>query len=93
MPRIAKWSEKSKCVNYHLERKPVKIYIDTPTGNGKIYTIEHDAAKYSATLFQSFEDYINKTIEQALKSSSPFEQFVDVKEVPYGRYNSDTDYR
>ena len=50
-----------------------------------------------------FEDGVNELkthtiyelIEETFESLLPkyYESFVDVKEVPYGRYNSDSDYR
>jgi DNA-binding ferritin-like protein len=70
MPRIAKWSEKSKCVKYDLSQE-FKFYDDTTPLN---------------RLYVSLNHYIDKTIEEALangyKPVDDFSQFVSVKEVP-----------
>lgn len=43
------------------------------------------------TLFDLISQIIDDTLPKV--SSEFFNEFVDIKEVPYGRYNSDSDYR
>ena len=45
------------------------------------------------TLFNLIEEIIDETLSDRCKNSEFFNEFVDIKEVPYGRYNSDSDYR
>ena len=44
-----------------------------------------------STLFKLIEQIVEDTVP--LANSEFFNEFVDIKEVPYGRYNSDSDYR
>ena len=71
MPRIAKWKEKSQCVNYFRANQEFKFYDDT-TPLSKVYE----------TLLNS----IDKTIEDAMHNGyNPIDvmsQYADVKEVP-----------
>lgn len=45
------------------------------------------------TLFDLIEDIVSDTIKSNWTDGNFFNEFVDIKEVPYGRYNSDSDYR
>ena len=71
MPRIAKWKERSQCVNYFRANKEFKFYDDTTPLN-KVY--------------ETLYDLIDKTIEDAIRNGyKPVDdssQFVSVKEVP-----------
>lgn len=76
MPRIAKWKEKYECVK--ISAKPVKFFLeDTKTDyfEGRM-TLDEIA--------ESFAAYIDQVVEESLKNSLRFDQFVDVKEVPNG---------
>ena len=44
------------------------------------------------TLFDLIEQIIDDTLPK-MRDLEFFNEFVDIKEVPYGRYNSDSDYR
>lgn len=92
MPRIVKWQEKCKLVKVEpiswemdLERK----YLRVPPGISTDKFI--DMRRPRETLFQLIEDIIDQTLPQV--QDKFFNQFVDIKEVSYGRYNSDTDHR
>ena len=94
MPRIAKWAERQQCVIQ--ENKYVKVikvpdqYKDIAAAYKNIrYS---DLKNLESIMFNKLEEMINAAIKEAMKPEW-FDQFVDVKEVPYGRYNSDSDYR
>ena len=71
MPRIAKWKEKSQCVNYFRTNQEFKFYDDT-TPLSRVY--------------ETLYDLIDKTIEDAMRNGyNPIDimsQYADVKEVP-----------
>ena len=72
MPRIAKWKEKSECVNY-LRPRPVKFFLEDT---------EMDFIEGKMTLdeiTESFAEYIDKLVEDSIKNSSRFDQFAEVK--------------
>ena len=50
-------------------------------------------AESKHTLFDLIEEIIDDTMKSTLTDGNFFNEFVDIKEVPYGRYNSDSDYR
>lgn len=88
MPHIVKWKEKVQLVKIEpmtwgmdLERKyynsPAAISSNKYTYNGR-------------TLFNLIGDIIEDILPQA--QDEFFNQFVDIKEVPYGRYNPNTDH-
>ena len=71
MPRIAKWREKYECVR--IPSKQVKFFLeDTETDffEGKMTLDE---------ITESFATYIDQVVEESLKNSSQFDQFVEVK--------------
>lgn len=45
------------------------------------------------TIFDLIEEVIDSTMKSNWTNENFFNEFVDIKEVPYGRYNSDSDYR
>ena len=45
------------------------------------------------TLFDLISEIIDDTLKSNWTDGNFFNEFVDIKEVPYGRYNSDSDYR
>lgn len=71
MPRIAKWKEKSQCVNYFRVNQEFKFYDDT-TPLSRVY--------------ETLYDLIDKTIEDTMRNGyNPIDvmsQYADVKEVP-----------
>lgn len=91
MPHIVDWKErrtlvKPKCQDWSidLERK----YMPIPAISTERPWL--DARYPTETLFQIIEDIIDRTLPQI--TNEFFDQFVDVKEVPYGRHNSDTNH-
>ena len=91
MPHIVDWKErrtlvKPKCQDWSmdLERK----YMPIPVISTERPWL--DARHPTETLFQIIEDIIDRTLPQI--TNEFFDQFVDVKEVPYGRHNSDTNH-
>lgn len=92
MPRITKWSEKCQLVkpkyddwSMDLERK----YISPPAQSTEKPCF--DARYPTEKLLKIIEGVIDRTLPQAMNEY--FDKFVDVKEVPYGRHNSDTDHQ
>ena len=77
MPRIAKWKEKNECVK-HLAPRPVKFFLE----DTKMDFIEGKMTLDEIT--ESFAAYIDQVVEESIKNSLRFDQFVDVKEVPNG---------
>jgi hypothetical protein len=61
--------------------------------NANYHTFSSNQYNYDArkSLFDIIEDIIEDTLPQT--TSEFFNQMTDIKEVPYGRHNSDTDYR
>lgn len=45
------------------------------------------------SIFDLIEEVINNTLKSNLTEENFLKDFVEIKEVPYGRYNSDSDYR
>ena len=73
MPRIAKWAEKYECVK--ISAKPVKFFLkDTKTDfiEGRMTLDE---------ISESFAAYIDQVVEESIKNSLRFDQFVEVKNV------------
>lgn len=92
MPHIVDWRERRTLVkpkeqdwSMDLRRK----YIPIPATSTERPWL--DARYPTETLFQIIEDIIDRTLPQV--TNEFFDQFVDVKEVPYGRHNSDTNYQ
>lgn len=79
MPHITKFQEKRQCVK--------TLYNDWSINRERINN--YNARK---NLFDIIEQIIDETLPK-LKDLEFFNEFVDIKEVPYGRYNSDSDYR
>lgn len=77
MPHITKYAEKIRCV---------KPNFNTVLQRDLIRTCET-----KTDLFSLIEEIIDNTLPKV--SSEFFNEFVEIKEVPYGRYNSDSDYR
>ena len=96
MPHIVKWQEKRQCVRPVAEQTarvlavPQQFYSvleDLPTRYSDYTT------KNKRTLFNLIENIISDTMKSNWTDGNFFNEFVDIKEVPYGRYNSDSDYR
>ena len=81
MPHIVKYTERIKCVKPNLDtlwqEDLERKYVRT--------------CETKTDLFSLIEEIIDNTLPKA--SNEFFNRFVDIKEVPYGRYNSDSDYR
>ena len=50
-------------------------------------------AEDKCNIFDLMEEVISNTIKSNWTEDNFLKDFVDIKEVPYGRYNSDSDYR
>ena len=92
MPHIVDWKErrtlvKPKCQDWSidLERK----YMPIPAISTEKPWL--DARYPTENLLKIIEDIIDRTLPQTMNEF--FDQFVDIKEVPYGRHNSDTNHR
>lgn len=92
MPHIVKWSErcklvKPKCDDWSQDLK-LKYYPPPAISSDKFIDMRRPSRE---SLFSLIEQLIDETLPKAMNNF--FEEFVDIKEVPYGRHNSDTDYR
>lgn len=98
MPRITKPSERRKLIksesdlwSLDLDRKYFRPLMDKLSTNHQAFSsnlYNYDARK---SLFDIIEQLIENTLPQA--TNEFFDKMIDIKEVPYGRHNSDTDYR
>lgn len=93
MPRITKPSERRRLIksepdlwSLDLQMKYLRPLMDNLN---KEYTTLH-----SPTTRQTLFDIIEYIIEDTLPKTTSefFDKMIDIKEVPYGRHNSDTDY-
>lgn len=83
MPHIVKAREKATLI------KPKTLPGFTDQAFINLMDKMRSANGNRMTLFNIIEDVIDKTITEGWVSNPFFDQFVDIKEVPYGRYNSD----
>lgn len=98
MPRITKPSERRRLVksepdlwSLDLERKYLRPLMESITTHHQAFSsnqYNYDARK---SLFDIIEQIIEDTLPKT--TSEFFDKMIDIKEVPYGRHNSDTDYR
>ena len=87
MPHIVKYSERMRCIKPNittlweedLKYKYIKPIQEAYVQNDK------------RTVFDLIESIVEDLIPKV--SNEFFNEFVDIKEVPYERYNSDSDYR
>ena len=89
MPRLINSKDKiPMMLEKHLQGKSLLDAID-----GKIeYKNNQFHLKYnSIKLYDLIEEIINET--SIFDTNKYFDKFVDIKEVPYGKHNSDPDYR
>ena len=88
MPHIAKFNEKkaSKMLDDYLEGRRLSDLIDVTAEFDKDGHIRlaYDEAKLS--------DIISEILDKYRNDEEFFDRFVDVKEVPYGERNINTDY-
>ncbi len=89
MPHITKWPEKCKLVKPKYDNWSIDLtrkYVSSPPG------ISSNTYSYSArnNLFGIIEKIFEETLPEI--QDKYFDQFVDIKEVPYGRHNSDTNH-
>lgn len=88
MPRLTKQKDKIPIIlEQHLQGRELLDVID-----GKVeYENNQFNLKYnSVKLYDLIDEIINKT--SIFNTNKFFDKFVDIKEVPYGRHNSDPDY-
>ena len=89
MPRLTKQKDKiPMIIEQHLQGRRLLDVID-----GKVeYKNNQFSLKYDSV---KLYDLIDEIIENYLPTINDeyFDKFVDIKEVPYGRHNSDPDYR
>lgn len=94
MPHIVKYKER-------LELGVIKVediwkedldrkYTFGPSISSNVY--ETKGRNLNLTLFNLIEDIIERTLPEALDKKW-FNEFIDIKEVPYGKCNTDTDHR
>ena len=98
MPRITKPSERRRLIksepdlwSLDLQRKYLRPLMDSINANYQAFSsnqYNYDARK---SLFDIIEDIIEDTLPDI--KDKFIDQMIDIKEVPYGRHNSDTDYR
>lgn len=98
MPRMTKPSERRRLVksepdlwSLDLQMKYLRPLMDSFDINHQAFSshqYNYDARK---SLFDIIEDIIEDTLPDI--QNKFIDQMIDIKEVPYGRHNSDTDYR
>lgn len=87
MPHIVKYSERLMCVRpayFDNWEEDLKYKYLRPAEEAYVKGDKH-------TVFDLIESIVEDLIPKV--SNEFFNEFVDIKEVPYGRYNSDSDYR
>ena len=94
MPRITKPSERRRLIksepdlwSLDLQMKYLRPLMDNLSAFSS-NQYNYDARK---SLFDIIEDIIEDTLPDI--KDKFIDQMIDIKEVPYGRHNSDTDYR
>lgn len=91
MPHIVNFREKCalvkpKYMDWSIDLK--KKYISPTATSTENYW--GDMRYSTKKLLKIIEDIVEQTLPQTMDDF--FDQFVDIKEVPYGRYNSDTNH-
>lgn len=92
MPRIVKWQEKYQLVKIEPVTWEMDLqwkYVKAPPSISSDQFIDMRCPR--ETLFNVIERIIDETLPQV--QNELFDRFVDIKEVPYGRYNSDTNHQ
>ena len=87
MPHIVKYSERMRCIKPNITtlwEEDLKYKYIKPIQEAYVQDDKR-------TVFDLIESIIEDLIPKV--SNEFFNEFVDIKEVPYGRYNSDSDYR
>ena len=98
MPRITKPSERRRLIksesdlwSLDVEMKYLRPLMDSISTNYKAFSTNKYNYNARASLFDIIEQIIEDTLPKT--TSEFFDKMIDIKEVPYGRHNSDTDYR
>ena len=87
MPHIVKYSERMRCIKPNITtlwEEDLKYKYIRPVQEAYVQDNKR-------TVFDLIESIVEDLIPKV--SNEFFNEFVDIKEVPYGRYNSDSDYR
>lgn len=94
MPHIVKYKERLELGAIKTDaiwsEDLLQKYTFGPSISSNVY--ETKGRNLNLTLFTLIEDIIERTLPEALDKKW-FNEFVDIKEVPYGKCNTDTDYR
>lgn len=98
MPRITKPSERRRLIKSEpdlwtldLDRKYLRPLMDKLSANHQAFSSNQYTYDARKSIFDIIEQIIEDILPQA--TSEFFDKMIDIKEVPYGRHNSDTDYR
>ena len=87
MPHIVKYSERMRCIKPNITtlwEEDLKYKYIRPVQEAYVQNDKR-------TVFDLIESIVEDLVPKV--SNEFFNEFVDIKEVPYGRYNSDSDYR
>ena len=94
MPRITKPSERRRLLksepdlwSLDIQRKYLRPLVDSISINHQAFS----SNQYNYDARKNLFDIIEDTLPEV--TSEFFDKMIDIKEVPYGRHNSDTDYR
>ena len=87
MPHIVKYSERMRCIKPNI----TTLWEEDLTYKYIKPIQEAYVQDDKRTVFDLIESIVEDLIPKV--SNEFFNEFVDIKEVPYGRYNSDSDYR
>ena len=92
MPRVATFEERKACVKNLVsnDKKYVRAIKIPESFNKQLEGFDITYSDFKDLTYQmrtKLENLINDIIKESMKSNLKFDEFVDIKEVPYGRYN------
>lgn len=92
MPHLANSKEKiPMIIDNYLQGRSLSDIIDVKLGFDKDGHIGMTYNKKS--LNDLIKDIVDNYLLDSYSNDEYFDKFVDIKEVPYGKHNSDPDYR
>lgn len=89
MPRLTKQKDKiPMIIEQHLQGRRLLDVIDGRVEyKNNQFSLKYDSVKLYDLIDEIIENYLPTVNDEY------FDKFVDIKEVPYGRHNSDPDHR
>ncbi len=91
MPHISEYGKRLKFTK-QLSLESKKYALEIPTDYlTKLETWKNDLKSNKCTIFNILTEIIEKTLPETEEQF--FQRFVEIKEVPYGECNTNSDYR